>query len=223
MQTFVEQVEHSITILEQAKLFAQSPETQRARNVNEFYWGCDTLPIALGCVVGLFALGMIASVIAMVGGLSAALWFVGPVLLGACVVALRGTVYASHVLRKWSAKASAVRLGGFYSAGEFYDMEMPMPVIGKENVIEACHKAGATSTQIQQLWALTKDVNIPKAWWETLGADARHVNNMLYHHLQEINEYHRAHKRNDTYKTQDYTKVEKTDCSRIREYDTQSC
>lgn len=179
MQAFVEDLEHRIAILEQAKVFAQSPETQRARHVNEFYWGCDALPIALGCVSFLFNLGVIASLIAMMGGLSAALWFVGPILLGACVFALRGTVYASHVLKKWWVKASALRLGGYYSPDEFYDMETPMPVIGKEDVIEACLKAGATTDQIQQLWALTKDVNIPKAWWEGLGSEARYVNNML--------------------------------------------
>ena len=179
MQAFVEQVEHSVRMLEQAKIFAQSPETQRARRVNKFYWGCDALPIALGCVLVLFALGMIASLIAMVGGLSAALWFVGPALLGACAFALRGTVYASHILKKWSVKASALRLDGYCSLDKFYDMETPMPVIGKEDVIEGCHKAGATTDQIQQLWALTKDMNIPKAWWETLGADAKNVNNTL--------------------------------------------
>jgi len=179
MQAFVQQVERSVRMLEQAKNFAQSPETQRARRVNQFYWGCDALPIALGCVLVLFALGMIATLIAMVSGLSVALWFVGPVLLLACVFALRGTAYASHILKKWSVKASALRLDGYYSLNKFYDVETPMPFIGKENVIEACHKAGATTDQIQQLWALTKDVNIPKAWWETLGSDARRVNNIL--------------------------------------------
>lgn len=192
MQVFVEEVERSIKILGQAKVFAQSSETQRARNVNEFYWGCDALPIALGCVLFLFHLGMIASLIAMAGGLSAALWFVGPVLLGACVFALRGTVYASHVLNKWWIKADALRLCGYYSPDKFYDMETPMPVIGKEDVIEACHKAGATTDQIQQLWALTKDVNIPKAWWEALGSEARSVNNMLPQEKERYRTYKNA-------------------------------
>ena len=70
----------------------------------------------------------------------------------------RGVLKAGH---EWHEKAASLGLGGYHLNAEFEEASYTL----KLEAIEACTKLGATSAQIQQLYAIAKDCDLPKQWW----------------------------------------------------------
>lgn len=171
MNTFEENLNSKLQLVEQMKDFVESSDTQRIRSKKRHV-------LDLGDIFALGSFGILSTLLLVVfqpisqsPALYCILW---GVILSLIVYFGWSEVNEKKVTTKWKNKAHSLGLGLFDSLADPKEMDKGLSLSDSQKVgaIETCEKAGATPNQVQQLYNLINDQRIPVAWWKELDRNA---------------------------------------------------
>lgn len=167
MATFVEDLERTLSTIEQTKEFLQSPETLRAVALKHKKWHVE-LPPDLVVVIGIVFL---FPVTLLLWG-----WGFSPLasslMWGSAGVVLGMSQGVNVLLRKWKKKAALHGLGSHIGTKkDFANLNKTLKLSEQVEIVEECQRAGASADQLTRLYAATSE-DLPCAWWDTVYAAA---------------------------------------------------
>jgi len=165
MNKFAQQLQHRLNAMPAVKELLTSSSTQRLRKDYRFsvkqLWDYPEMRMLYAAACVMF--GSLSAIFMLSYGVKS------PVIWGGWAAVFvssglwwlkfgRGVLKAGH---EWHEKAASLGLGAYHLNAEFEEASYTL----KLEVIEACTKLGGTSAQIQQLYAIAKDCDLPKQWW----------------------------------------------------------
>lgn len=162
MATFVEDLERTLSTIEQTKEFLQSPETLRAIALKHKKWHWD--PSAEAGLIGVLTLYP-TTIVLLKWGFPL---LETSVVLGAVGVAWGMSQGVNVLLRKWKKKAALHGLESHIGTKkDFANLNKTLKLSEQVEIVEECQRAGASADQLTRLYAATSE-DLPCAWWDTV-------------------------------------------------------
>lgn len=187
MNKFSQQLQNRLNDISAVKELLSRPSTQRLRKdyrlsfrqqwqhpeIRTFYWAA----------CGMF--GVFSAAFMLTYGIqSPVIWGLWAAILGGCGLwSLKFGRWVLDAGYEWHEKAKSLGLRHYHLNTEFEEASFTL----KAKVVERCEQLGASPTQVQQLYAIAKDCDLPKQWWGELNYfTEKYTENEMYREQEKM-------------------------------------